>query len=91
MIANFIKPDSKDLQIYLSFYDQHAPRLWGRILSADLPEAQAKAIMIRTFVKAWRHPRRQAIREDQVYGWLICLAYKEGMPPGTMKTTFELA
>ncbi|GAB3220370.1 hypothetical protein [Spirosoma arcticum] len=88
MIADSTKPTINDLQGFTSFYDQYAPKLWGFILSADLPTSASKTILVSTFIKAWQHPHRQLIGENQLLTLLLSLAYAEGLPRGTLTSVF---
>lgn len=85
MKVDLTKLDAKDRQGFILFYDQYAPKLWGLILSADLPESAAKTILVRTFVNAWQHPHRQVTGVNQLLTFLLSLAYVEGLPPGRLQ------
>lgn len=83
------KPDTRDPQAFLTFYDQYAPALWGLILSAGLPASQSETILANTFLKAWQHPYRQTISERKVLTGLLRLAYGEGLPPNALKSVVK--
>ncbi|GAB3639472.1 sigma-70 family RNA polymerase sigma factor [Spirosoma arcticum] len=83
------KPDRRDLPVFLTFYEQYTPKLWGLILSANLPASQSETILINIFVKAWQHPHRQTIGRNQMLNWLLGLAYEEGLPSDTLRSAFK--
>ena len=81
----FAKRPARDLSAFLLFYDQYAAKLWGVILSADLPMAQSKNLLAKTLLKAWYHPDRQTIGSSQALTWLVNLAYAEGLPTDMLR------
>lgn len=85
MKVDLTQLDTKDRQGFILFYDRYAPKVWGLILSADLPESVAKTILVRTFVNAWQHPHRLVIGQNQVLTFLLSLAYAEGLPPDRLQ------
>lgn len=78
------QPRPKNHRAFMSFYDAYAPKLWGLILSANLPASRSETILINTLLKAWQHPDRQTILEKRAFTWLVGLACAEGMPANTL-------
>lgn len=89
MILDFLQPKLIDHQAFLLFYDRYAPGLWELILRANLPTSESKKIIVRTFMKAWRHPDLHVVGGDQAVTWLLSLAYAEGLPYNTPEAVFE--
>lgn len=51
---------------------------------ANLPTPQSELILISTLSKAWLHPDRIQSLNRQGLGWLLSLAYAEGLPTKTL-------
>jgi CheY-like chemotaxis protein len=66
-------------QAFALFYDTYSPRLWGIILLAKLPAAQAETILINTFKKAWQPLGQHTLRVELTFPDLLTIAYGEGL------------
>ncbi len=82
----FNKSQTHGRQTFDAFYARYAPKLWGIILVADLPAAQAQTILVNTFTNAWQHPDCQHNIANHPFGWLVRLACAEGLPTDTLKS-----
>ncbi|GAB4014993.1 hypothetical protein GCM10028808_39080 [Spirosoma migulaei] len=69
-----------DRRAYTSFYDGYAPKLWGILLLANLPNSQSEEILTRTLTKAWSQRDIHTPTEKHFLGWLLGLACREGLP-----------
>lgn len=69
-----------DRQTFTAFYEAYAPKLWGLIVEAQLPKAQAEAILTNTLIKAWQQLDQNRLVDKQGLMQLIGLACREGLP-----------
>jgi len=67
-------------QDFTSFYDTYAAKLWGLILTANLPPSQSEAILINTLIKAWQQFDTHTLGEKHFLTRLVSLANQEGLP-----------
>jgi len=74
----FIRPASQSA--FELFYQQHAPKLWGIILLANLPVSLSEDILVDTLTAAWQQRQDHALEGTYVLSWLITLAHRAGLP-----------
>ena len=78
-----------DQKAFNTFYDTNAPRLWGLILTANLPAPQAETILLNTLIKAWQQFDHHSLTKKQFIAQLIGLACREGLPPQCLQAVFK--
>ena len=74
---------------FSAFYDQYVPKLWGIILSANLPSQQAETILLNTLIKAWPQIDLSTMTEGQVLVKLLVLACREGLPNNYLRAALR--
>ncbi|WP_020602044.1 hypothetical protein [Spirosoma spitsbergense] len=90
MLSLIPKSQAPDQQAFEFCYDRYAAKLWGLILTANLPVEESAIIFTNTFLKACR------IRDDQIasnqpgFIQLVHLACSEGLPATVLKLAFQM-
>ena len=95
IVGVFSRPQNKtstrtlEQTAFAHFYDAYAPKLWGLILTANLPAQQSETILINTLMKAWQQVDQPTQSEKQLFIELIRLACQAGLPPACLRAVLS--